>query len=1025
MANVKNFGLTGVGSDIQLGKGGARLASSEGVFNFKAANGSTAAALTAAGITSSAGNVTLTTGNVVLSSNSGVMTFGDAGSISRAATGVFQLGGTGAVIVPAGTTAERPTATAGSFRYNGTTGSMEYGNGTDWVAVATGGAALTSVAVASLNGFTGTSSGGTTPTLTLTTSVTGLLKGDGTSMTAVVSGTDIKTVGGVSLLGSGDVGVIGAAFGGTGVDNTGKTITLGGNISTAGAFTTTGANALEFITTAATSLTLPTSGTLATTAITGAIQDEVDAIETSLGSAIANDGTFVGAQFTGAATGATSFTNAINLVAATAATALQSVSVTETGNALTITPGGTATAPTFDLALDADLEALAGLTGTGFAVRVGDTLSEWAQRSITGSDTRIVVTNGDGVASSPTVDLATVTQGATGSFVKVTLDSYGRVTGNANVVAADITALVDSTYVNVTGDTITGNLVMSGATVTGLPAPVNASDAANKSYVDNAVSGLTWKNSVQVRATTNITLSGLQTVDGVVLAEGDRVLLTGQATAEENGIYIASVSGWVRSTDADVPAELAGAAVFVQQGTYANSGFTQTVEPMASFAVQSWSQFSGAGAYTGGVGITVSGTTISANLGAGIVNLPAGDIGIDIASGKAIQLSDETIDGQLTLVLAAASGLEQSVLGLKISTAGVTNTMLVNSAITLDADTGTGSVALGGTLNVIGTSTQGISTSTAAGTITITAADAEYSQKGVASFSSADFTVTAGAVTLNAINLASADVTGTLPILNGGSGKTSFVADQLHYGDFLQSAALSFDGVDTLTIGSTTIKGTAAGDTVITATGTNGDIVLAPNGTGTVQIGAAGAGLIQSDAGTALTVRANTVLTLESVTGSTVMALAAGATAKVTVSGPTAVQYATGLADADLTNKSYVDSAIAAATATGNSGDIKAVKATVSLVNGTTNIGAALPEGATILSVKTSVALVAATGTLVVGKSGTTAAYMADGENDLQSAGLYLAETYVTEAGSVQVIATVAGATGTGSAEVIVTYQLA
>jgi len=67
MANVKNFGLIGVGSDLQLGKAGTRLINNAGTFNFKAANGSTDAALTSAGITSSAGNVTLTTGNAVLS----------------------------------------------------------------------------------------------------------------------------------------------------------------------------------------------------------------------------------------------------------------------------------------------------------------------------------------------------------------------------------------------------------------------------------------------------------------------------------------------------------------------------------------------------------------------------------------------------------------------------------------------------------------------------------------------------------------------------------------------------------------------------------------------------------------------------------------------------------------------------------------------------------------------------------------------------------------------------------------------
>jgi len=83
MANVKNFGLIGVGSDLQLGKAGTRLINNAGTFNFKAADGFTDAALTSAGITSSAGNVTLTTGNAVLSSTSATVSIGSSCRISN------------------------------------------------------------------------------------------------------------------------------------------------------------------------------------------------------------------------------------------------------------------------------------------------------------------------------------------------------------------------------------------------------------------------------------------------------------------------------------------------------------------------------------------------------------------------------------------------------------------------------------------------------------------------------------------------------------------------------------------------------------------------------------------------------------------------------------------------------------------------------------------------------------------------------------------------------------------------------
>jgi len=80
------------------------------------------------------------------------------------------------------------------------------GDGT-WSAIA-GGGTVTSVSVVSANGFAGTvATATTTPAITLTTSITGILKGNGTAISAVVSGTDIKTVNGTTLLGSGDLAV--------------------------------------------------------------------------------------------------------------------------------------------------------------------------------------------------------------------------------------------------------------------------------------------------------------------------------------------------------------------------------------------------------------------------------------------------------------------------------------------------------------------------------------------------------------------------------------------------------------------------------------------------------------------------------------------------------------------------------------------------------------------------------------------------------------------------------------------------
>ena len=300
MANVSNYGLIGVGQNIKFSKGGANLQTNTTTFNFKRSDNSTDAVLGAGDINSS-GNVSLTTAGGTFSIDADT-------TLSRQQAGVFQLNGTAAVMVPNGTTAQRPSsAAAAMLRYNGDSTTMEYYNGTTWTTLATGGTAVTAVSVVTANGFAGSSSGGTTPALTLTTTATGLLAGSAGTLVTAVSGTDIRTVGGLSLVGSGDAGtitvpyggtgatsltgyvygngtspmtasttiptsvltgILSPANGGTGVNNGTFTTTLGGNISTGGAFTTTPANAVTLTTTGATNVTLPTSGTLLTTADT-------------------------------------------------------------------------------------------------------------------------------------------------------------------------------------------------------------------------------------------------------------------------------------------------------------------------------------------------------------------------------------------------------------------------------------------------------------------------------------------------------------------------------------------------------------------------------------------------------------------------------------------------------------------------------------------------------------------------------------------------------------------------------------
>lgn len=115
--------------------------------------------------------------------------------------------------------------------------------------------------------------------------------------------------------------------------------------------------------------------------------------------------------------------------------------------------------------------------------------------------------------------------------------------------------------------------------VLNLPDPSLAQHPATKAYVDAAVEGLAWKDSVRVATTTNVTLSGPgASIDGVTLTNGDRVLLKDQTTGSQNGIYVFNGSGTplTRAADASTFAELEQAIVTVEEGSSAGASFRQT-----------------------------------------------------------------------------------------------------------------------------------------------------------------------------------------------------------------------------------------------------------------------------------------------------------------------------------------------------------------------------------------------------------------------------------------------------------------
>lgn len=338
-------------------------------------------------------------------------------------------------------------------------------------------------------------------------------------------------------------------------------------------------------------------------------------------------------------------------------------SVASSGAGLSVANGnGSAGNPTISLA--DDLAAIEALAGTGIAVRTG--ASTWAQRSITQS-TGITVTDGDGVSGNPTIALANLSNGGGGSFVKITVDAQGRVSGYSAVAAGDITTLVDATYVNVGGDTLTGFLSTHAD-------PSSAMHVANKQYVDAAVAGAgnpAWQ-SVRAVASTNITLSGTQTIDGIGVIAGDRVLAAGQTTASANGIYVVAAGAWSRATDANLAAEFPpGRIVFVNEGTtYADSqwSFVNDAVPTLGSTNLTFTQVNGLGQIVAGAGMTKTGNTLdiaTASSARIVVNADNIDLATvtDSGTGTFLKITRDTygrVSGTTAVVAADISALLDS-----------------------------------------------------------------------------------------------------------------------------------------------------------------------------------------------------------------------------------------------------------------------------------------------------------------------------------------------------------------------------
>jgi hypothetical protein len=508
----------------------------------------------------------------------------------------------------------------------------------------------------------------------------------------------------------------------------------------------------------------------------------------------------------------------------TSSGSVTSVGVATTTTGLTITGSPITGAGVITVDLNSQLQGLSSLTTTpGNLVQTSPGV--FTARTITGTPGTVVVTDGDGVSGNPTITLDTLGTPVSASFVKITTDSFGRVSATTPVVTADITALVDNTYVNVAGDTMaTGaNLTfVGGGEVLGLPAtPSGDTAAASKLYVDSIANGLSWKQAASAASTGDIDLTtgGLLIIDGYQTVAGDRIIVKNQTATADNGIYIVDAGTWVRSTDMDstVPNEFMGAAVFATNGATQNDTAwvqTEVVTTVGTSPVL-FAQFAAAGGYTAGNGLTLTGTVFSltapvstANGGTGLDTSTAADGQILIGNGAGLSLG--TITGGTGITVTNAAGaitIDVDNTELVTSVTGTANQITatptvgdvalsipsafiapgsIRATTTLTVDTLTpnasvyattggqlvstaaltnGQILIGSTGNapVAGTITggTGVTVTNAAGTITIDVDDTEV----VTSFS-------AGGTGFTPVAATSGDVVlgGTLNPANGGTG---------------------------------------------------------------------------------------------------------------------------------------------------------------------------------------------------------------------------------------------------------------
>lgn len=226
------------------------------------------------------------------------------------------------------------------------------------------------------------------------------------------------------------------------------------------------------------------------------------------------------------------------------------------------------------------------------------------------------IANTANLVTSEQLDLAIIAHNSLGENVHniPDVDDLETKTGaqdkaDAALEAAELSAA--TLYAPLSGATFTGTVTLAGS-------PAQPLQAATKAYVDAVSEGLHIHASCSAATTANVNIStGLEPgdiVDGVTLAEDNRVLVKSQTNPAQNGIYVVQASGAaLRASDFNEPLEVNGGDfVFVTGGTlYDNTGWAQTTTNVVTIGTDPivFTQFSGAGTYLAGNGLVLGGST--------------------------------------------------------------------------------------------------------------------------------------------------------------------------------------------------------------------------------------------------------------------------------------------------------------------------------------------------------------------------------------------------------------------------------